>query len=233
MWSVTKTIYLPRQTVSTERDPSSNWALAPFLDCFNHSTKANISTGIEDNFFHITAMEQIQKDSEVFISYGKHSDSFLLIEYGFVLGENELNTVPFSFLDVFGPENADVAECQTKCLNVGCSEGFAVSSTGVTWSLIRACLLAITDDFHLIVFEEVSVWPSRLRCATFEKMTMIVERKIAEFSKIVLRFKTPTLSKFYSAQIKLLQTVIKRLNKGIICEIYNLVFGYFGASKCK
>ncbi|KAL2075934.1 hypothetical protein VTL71DRAFT_877 [Oculimacula yallundae] len=61
-------------------------ALNPFADYFNHTAS---SSACEVNFtsggYFITTSTPIKKGEEVYISYGNHSNDFLLAEYGFIL----------------------------------------------------------------------------------------------------------------------------------------------------
>lgn len=63
-------------------------ALAPFADYFNHA-----DTGCKVNFgeegITVTADRVYEEGDEVYISYGPHSNDFLLAEYGFILNENK------------------------------------------------------------------------------------------------------------------------------------------------
>jgi len=66
--------------------PDDCLALNPFGDYFNHSDQGcEVTFGAEG--FTITSDRVYKKGEEVYISYGKHSNDFLLAEYGFVLAE--------------------------------------------------------------------------------------------------------------------------------------------------
>ncbi len=62
-------------------------ALNPFADYFNHSSRGCLVefSGIG---FEITADRAYAEGEEVYISYGKHGNDFLLAEYGFVMDGN-------------------------------------------------------------------------------------------------------------------------------------------------
>ncbi|XP_033741298.1 SET domain-containing protein 4-like [Pecten maximus] len=74
-------------------------ALAPFLDLLNHSYDANItaSFNVKSNCYEIQTEDTYRKYDEVFISYGNHDNTHLLVEYGFVLPNNPNDVVEFSF----------------------------------------------------------------------------------------------------------------------------------------
>ncbi|KAI1007024.1 hypothetical protein K3495_g1189 [Podosphaera aphanis] len=63
-------------------------ALNPFADCFNHSSTPSAEVQRSTTAFRIIATRTIQAGEEVSISYGNHSNDFLMIEYGFILDEN-------------------------------------------------------------------------------------------------------------------------------------------------
>ena len=76
-------------------------ALVPFADCLNHT---NVQTKYDFNVEHFegvfrlypTGENQYLKGAEVFNSYGRRDNRFLLMEYGFSLYENEWDTINIS-----------------------------------------------------------------------------------------------------------------------------------------
>ncbi|CZT40887.1 uncharacterized protein RSE6_00558 [Rhynchosporium secalis] len=61
-------------------------ALNPFADYFNHTvSSAACNVSFSPDGCSITASGPIKKGEEVYISYGNHSNDFLLAEYGFIL----------------------------------------------------------------------------------------------------------------------------------------------------
>lgn len=68
-------------------------ALNPFADYFNHSSPPTCTATYSSAGFEIGAVRSAKKGEEVYISYGAHSNDFLLTEYGFVMDENENDSV--------------------------------------------------------------------------------------------------------------------------------------------
>lgn len=68
-------------------------ALNPFSDCFNHNPCPSASVKVTESAFTITSTRDIDLGEEVTISYGNHSNDFLLAEYGFVVDENPWDEV--------------------------------------------------------------------------------------------------------------------------------------------
>ncbi len=66
-------------------------ALNPFADYFNHTSSASAcEVSFSASGYVITSSSTVQAGEEIFISYGNHSNDFLLAEYGFIL-EGESN----------------------------------------------------------------------------------------------------------------------------------------------
>ncbi|KAE9372392.1 SET domain-containing protein [Stipitochalara longipes BDJ] len=74
-------------------------AQSPFADYFNHtSSPSACSASFSPSGYTISTPVKIKKGEEVYISYGNHSNDFLLTEYGFILSEegggNQWDEVP-------------------------------------------------------------------------------------------------------------------------------------------
>lgn len=63
-------------------------ALLPLADLFNHADVGCEVSYAPSTTYSIVAHREIQAGEEVFISYGNHSNDFLLVEYGFILADN-------------------------------------------------------------------------------------------------------------------------------------------------
>jgi hypothetical protein len=73
-------------------------ALNPFADYFNHTATpaphtqpCSVAFTVSSSFsgYKITSSVPIAKGKEIYISYGNHSNDFLLAEYGFILDDDE------------------------------------------------------------------------------------------------------------------------------------------------
>jgi len=91
----TRTFYYTSPKIKSKKplDRNDCLALIPFADYFNHA-----DVGSEVTFspagYKICTDRQIRKGEEIFISYGNHSNDFLLAEYGFILDENQWDETP-------------------------------------------------------------------------------------------------------------------------------------------
>ena len=83
----------PRSRPALQVDPNENMALNPFADYFNHSSPPTCEVSYSVKGFEIEAVRPAKAGEEVYISYGKHSNDFLLAEYGFIMDENENDSI--------------------------------------------------------------------------------------------------------------------------------------------
>ncbi|TGJ79949.1 hypothetical protein E0Z10_g8816 [Xylaria hypoxylon] len=63
-------------------------ALQPVADLFNHGDEGGCHVEFGSDGFAFRATTPYKKGDEVKICYGRHGGDFLLVEYGFVMGEN-------------------------------------------------------------------------------------------------------------------------------------------------
>ncbi|TGO07454.1 hypothetical protein BTUL_0275g00160 [Botrytis tulipae] len=90
----TRTFYYNSPTIETKKPPSHDdcLALIPLADNFNHADDGCEVTSSPSGY-KICADRQIAKGEEIYITYGNHSNDFLLAEYGFILVENRWDAV--------------------------------------------------------------------------------------------------------------------------------------------
>ena len=93
----TRTFYYTSPNIKTEKPVHRDDCLAfvPFADYFNHAD-VGCKVTFSPFLYQICTDRQIEKGEEVYISYGNHSNDFLLAEYGFILDENKWDEI---FLD--------------------------------------------------------------------------------------------------------------------------------------
>lgn len=211
----TRTVYLPDKNdgntvtnVSRHCDDTSNWALVPFLDCLNHHSKAKIETNHSDKHFQITSLTEIESGHQVYISYGQHSDTFLLIEYGFVIGQENHNNFVEIEKDAIMKSNIipmnKKASILSQAAHFGCDSGFGIMSDGsLTWSLVRICGLAsgVTDN---AIYDSLFDWPMKSKSSTTELLIEILERQKREFERSREKIDEQTVQSFLTNQIDLI-----------------------------
>lgn len=73
------------------------YAMCPFMDYFNHSDKG-CDPKADAKGYSVTADRAYKAGEEVYVSYGPHTNDFLLVEYGFILDTNGCDSLPLDHL---------------------------------------------------------------------------------------------------------------------------------------
>lgn len=73
------------------------YAMCPFMDYFNHSD-VGCDPEADAKGYSVTADRAYKAGEEVFVSYGAHTNDFLLAEYGFILESNLCDAIPLDHL---------------------------------------------------------------------------------------------------------------------------------------
>lgn len=63
-------------------------ALLPIADLFNHADESSCGVSFSTDWYAITTRRSHAEGEELYISYGDHTNDFLLVEYGFIMDEN-------------------------------------------------------------------------------------------------------------------------------------------------
>jgi hypothetical protein len=71
--------------------------MCPFMDYFNHSD-VGCDPKNDAKGYYVTADRDYKAGEEVYVSYGSHTNDFLLVEYGFILGSNKCDSLPLDHL---------------------------------------------------------------------------------------------------------------------------------------
>ena len=90
----TRTFYYTSQTTKTRKPINRDecLALVPAADYFNHA-EVGCEVAFSPSGYNICANRQIEKGEEICVSYGHHSNDFLLTEYGFILDNNKWDEI--------------------------------------------------------------------------------------------------------------------------------------------
>lgn len=73
------------------------YAMCPFMDYFNHSD-VGCDPCADSKGYSVTADRAYKAGEEVFVSYGAHTNDFLLAEYGFILESNMRDAIPLDHI---------------------------------------------------------------------------------------------------------------------------------------
>ncbi|KAJ8985582.1 hypothetical protein NQ317_011546 [Molorchus minor] len=137
-------------------------ALCPFLDMFNHHFQALTESEVVYRegqwFYQLKTLTGTNKYDQIFISYGAHDNIKLLMEYGFFLADNKLDTVKFGLEEVLKIAGVNVDSRQYKFIkdhNFDNSEDLYIGYEGISFNL-KAVLFVICNaevkNFNYVVF---------------------------------------------------------------------------------
>ncbi|KIX96613.1 uncharacterized protein Z520_07879 [Fonsecaea multimorphosa CBS 102226] len=108
----TRTFYYTPPDMAPEDTPEADECLAvvPFGDYFNHSDVATCKAAYSATGYEFKADRAVAKGEELYISYGTHSNDFLLVEYGFTLAKNKSDEVSLDtvILPLFSAKQKDM-----------------------------------------------------------------------------------------------------------------------------
>ncbi|EGW31140.1 uncharacterized protein SPAPADRAFT_142076 [Spathaspora passalidarum NRRL Y-27907] len=75
----------------TSKSASDNFTMAPYVDFLNHSPNDHCTLKIDGRGFQVFSTCAYSENEQVYLSYGPHSNDFLLCEYGFTISDNKWN----------------------------------------------------------------------------------------------------------------------------------------------
>ncbi|KAL2837857.1 hypothetical protein BJY01DRAFT_40009 [Aspergillus pseudoustus] len=83
--------------VSPEKEEPEDWndaiGMVPYADYFNHVDNAECEVKFDGKKYTFKATRRYEKGEEIYMSYGSHSNDFLLVEYGFCLDSNPSDAI--------------------------------------------------------------------------------------------------------------------------------------------
>ena len=119
--------------VTVKRNGTDYRAMVPVFDLLNHNPYSNVGHYFDDkdDQLHLYSRDAWTLGSEIFLNYGHVSNSRLLMLYGFVIPDNEFDTV-----DVYAQMSENAPDYHLKLgtltqLNINCREPFPMGKSGV------------------------------------------------------------------------------------------------------
>ncbi|KAL2819180.1 hypothetical protein BJX63DRAFT_382647 [Aspergillus granulosus] len=83
--------------VSPGKEEPADWndaiGMVPYADYFNHVDDAECEVKFDGRKYTFKATRSYEKGEEIYMSYGSHSNDFLLVEYGFCLENNPSDAI--------------------------------------------------------------------------------------------------------------------------------------------
>ncbi|KAL2269552.1 hypothetical protein VTJ83DRAFT_1736 [Remersonia thermophila] len=114
----TRTFYHETPRTKQRLPHDDRMALQPVADLFNHADEpgCDVAFGAPGGGFEVTVGEgrAFQPGDELCICYGRHSNDFLLVEYGFVLQKNRWDEASLddALLPELGPEQREALDAR-------------------------------------------------------------------------------------------------------------------------
>lgn len=171
--------------VSITTEASNNITLAPIIDFLNHTGDASRASKMDHSptkGMTIVSGPSYEPGEEIFITYGAHSNLFLLCEYGFVLSENH-----HDFIDI----SSDIPLTRVQLLaleSLGYRGEYTLSAQeGPSFRTTVALVAAtISDDWtttprQLKLLTEGYIDETRFQAQTTKCLHQILERKVKEW----------------------------------------------------
>ncbi|CAK9043340.1 unnamed protein product [Durusdinium trenchii] len=132
--------------------------LLPLFDLINHSSwpeERCVELEMEGEDFVVRASKEVAADSELFKSYGDHSDAELLRTYGFVeQGRNPNNVLLATHQELLDACRAMEGQCTERLERLGTEAVYAIPATGVLpaelLTVVQVLLMSPSDygEFH-------------------------------------------------------------------------------------
>ncbi|KAN0024900.1 hypothetical protein ACTFIV_009309 [Dictyostelium citrinum] len=85
-----------QQKQQQQLEDKDDCTLVPLADLFNHSSNVDTEAMFNEKkqCYQVITKTKFEKDSQVFISYGKHSNFTLMNYYGFIIQDNSNDSIP-------------------------------------------------------------------------------------------------------------------------------------------
>ncbi|KAL8743894.1 MAG: hypothetical protein Q9190_003796 [Brigantiaea leucoxantha] len=93
----TRSLYFEMPNTKVHPPREDRMVLCPFIDFFNHDDHGcHVTFGMDG--YKVVSDRRYKPNEEMFVSYGNHSNDFLLVEYGFILDRNKWDHLPIDDL---------------------------------------------------------------------------------------------------------------------------------------
>lgn len=128
----------------------NNMVLIPYLDMCNHSATTLTDYDVNVDGCDIIATNDIEKDSEIYLCYGAHSNYMLLMEYGFMVPDNPNDCVIFAECDLLSSlsDYSEVLKSSKRFAEFCSKELFFMAHGQPSWALVTMLAALKTNDFE-------------------------------------------------------------------------------------
>lgn len=177
----TRAVYLKPVKSKYLCEDREGFALAPYLDLLNHNPQVRIQAEFNNatRCYEIKTLVPYKRYDQVFICYGPHDSHRLLLEYGFVSGNNP-NSVVYVEKDVifacFSEKDKQIAQKMSILMEHDFLENLTFDFDGPSWRLLTALKLLCLEP------EEFNHWKNILHGASVSEFN---EKKSSQLAKSV------------------------------------------------
>ena len=113
------------------------------------------------------------------------------------------------------------------CKQLGCSDGYAISASAISWSFLRAVVIEVEENCADFIYAEYGDWPNEVQRKVKECLMIILEKKLVELT-FAAGFDNWALESFYECQRSILKDFMNKLAHNIVNEIYRLLYLFAG-----
>lgn len=158
-------------------------ALCPYIDMFNHSSSVTVKAVLKTNEhmpkYCLYIGNKVDRYEEIFISYGAHDNKKLLCQYGFILPDNQFDTIEFTLKEILSVCRINANSRQYKFL---CDHNFNtdISVNSIKFSFNMSAVL------YVLTHERDLDWSLRVYTSTFTRDQLKLMYHLAE---ILLKWK--------------------------------------------
>lgn len=174
----TRAVYLKEKHPTPFISDEDVYALAPFLDLLNHSSSAQVTTGMNESndCYEIVTQVPFGPYEQVFINYGPHDNIKLYVEYGFIIPENPHTYIPVELNEIISSvtciinnhmRKASLCEKNKIILAHHINKNLGISMDGPSWNLKVAMTICLMTP------EELSQWQ-----VVYEDLDGVSHRKL-------------------------------------------------------
>ncbi|XP_071136518.1 SET domain-containing protein 4-like [Mytilus edulis] len=178
-------------------DTNKNIALAPFLDLLNHSTTAEVEAAFNknNNCFEIKTYNSFRKYDQVFISYGAHSNTHLLMEYGFILPDNPHDVYELDYDEIVRvAQNLNLQYIDRKKRIIeenNINRKLVCSKEGVSWSMHAVMKILAMDFTELkswkLIFKDDQISVTNQK-AVEQMGHILLQQELLELRSVFVKF---------------------------------------------
>lgn len=188
-------------------DKDDNFTLAPYVDLINHSPREQCILKIDHTGFHVLTSTTYSENEELYLSYGPHSNEFLLCEYGFMLDINPWNDVDITSKITPMLDNIQVDFLKSK----GYYGDYTMTFEDISFRIEVALAVIIEDDNKMEQNRRLNALLNGISDGSYYKrhsskiLLALFEALEQELDDSITRCKDETVKSLYTQQLRIVE----------------------------